>query len=324
LAQRKTILVILIPLAILLAVGTWFVWFRTPARQLPPEFIRSVQATDGKLTKVLLGTKDQVFVADASGRVYEFSFSAETANAVEQLGDGAATSLGISPKDLLLVGDDSGLLRSWQLPKLEFASIESPKVPTTCMGFRALDSKLEIFLGLSDGRIVRIANDDSEIFKTKLRGVKSMALNADQSVLAVGGTSGAITFFDASSMSEIVTLTKNHKTEVSSMKWSPDGKSICCGDWNGSISVFSATNYKLLSSGQQPDAVSQLVWIGEHVVTGSWDGQIRKWSIGRKKDMSVTAEFDTQSVIQDLAVNSVGDTIVTVAGDENVEFWTAP
>ena len=322
LARRKQSLLILLLVSLVLAGGSAWILLRTPTRELPAEFIRSIDGSDAKLTNLIVGSDDQLFAADANGRVFEASFSAEELKPIEPIGDAAVTTIAFSSDDLLMAADDSGLLRSWQLPKFSFASVESPKVPTTSIVFRGLDGNLEILLGLCDGRIVRLGEDGTKVFKTRHRGIKSMSLSPDQKTLVVGGTSGLVTFFDAASIEAIAAI-NNHKTEVASVAWSSDGQRIACGDWDGLVTIVAAQDFKVIATGQQADAVSCLRWLNEQLVTSSWGGNVRQWSIA-KKSLSLTSEFNTNSVVHQFVLNAAGDTVVTVSGTDKLEFWKMP
>lgn len=323
LASRKRSLLVVLPIVLAaLASGVWFVWLREPSRELPPEFMRRSICEDAKLSKLLIPDKGLVIAGAANGDVFEASQADDVARVLPPGGDAAVTLLALSSDGLLLAGDDSGLLRAWQLPGRKFKSLESPKIPATCAAFRSLDGRLQIYLGLSDGRLVMVDDDGSKVFNTKHRGIKSMALSPDQKTIATAGTEGLITFFAAEKLDELSTL-KHHATEVAGLAWSIDGKSLASGDWNGEVAIASADSRQVIATGKQHDAVSRLVWSGEQLVTGSWDGRIRKWSVG-SNELKVVSEVDTKRAIHDLAMSTEVDTVVTVSGNDAIEFWKLP
>jgi WD40 repeat protein len=323
LASPKRTFLILLPVVIVgAATAAWLAWFNEPPRILPPEFVRSMSCKDAKLVRLLVTDKDHVISGDSMGRIFEGPFAAETANALDPIGDSATTFLANSDDGLLLVGDDSGLLRSWQQPGLKFKSVNSPKIPVTCAVFRSLVGRQEILLGLSDGRLLVIDEDGPDIHKTDHLGIKAMALSPDQKTLATSGTSGLIIFFDASTLTPIKSV-RHHKTEIPSIAWSADGESLASGDWNGRIALVSTKTHKVIATGEQPDAVSKLVWLSDQLITASWDGKIRRWSVDKRK-ISMTGEFDTGGVVFDLAINNAADNIVTVSGGSQIEFWKLP
>jgi WD40 repeat protein len=303
------------------ATVVWFFWLREPSRELPPEFIRHVTCENAKLVKVLLAANDLIVVGDAEGRVFEAQFE-EQSKKLPPKGDAATTMLALSNDGLLLAGDDSGLLRSWQLPAGQFKSIDSPKVPVTCAAFLSTGGRQAIFLGLSDGRLLMVDDSGSRVFKTTHRGIKAMALSPDQKKLVICGTAGLVSFFDTTNV-ELTQTVKHHRAEVAGVAWSADGESIVTGDWDGRLALISAKSHKVTATGEQPDAVCKLVLLGDHFITGSWDGQIRKWSIS-KKSLSITGQIDTGRAIHDLAINTAGDTVITVSGSDRIEFWKTP
>ncbi len=87
--------------------------------------------------------------------------------------------------------------------------------------------------------------------------------------------------------------------------------------------LWSLDNRKMLTEFQQPDAVSGLVWNGDRVFTGSWDGRIRFWNVTGKVVGSVRS-FDTGRAIHALAIHPQEDSLLTVSGSSTVEFWKLP
>lgn len=294
--------------------------FGASSREAESEPLRVMESSAEVLTKLAISDSgDAMAAASADGDVLVWRLPGRRLNVVGEATDSPATMLNWSPDGLLLCGDSSGLLRSWQQPELEESLIDSPRVAVTACVFRQELADKQLLLGLSDGRIVTIDSSETTLRDSGHRGVKAMLVSKDQKTLVSAGSEGNVIWYDFK-QDEVVGSAAGHETEIAALAWSPDGTQLVSADWNGELRIWGAKNRKLVTEASQPDAVSALAWTEGRIVTGSWDGRIRVWNI-ESNQLKLAFSIYTGQPIHDLVVESSGETAFTVSGDGNVREW---
>jgi len=277
----------------------------------------------GSLTHVLVSDDGELLVAGgADGSLGLWRLPGRTLIRHEQATGAPVTLLLTSPDGLLLAGDTSGKLRGWQLPELTVEPLESPNVAVTCAAFRLHKGQRQIVFGLSDGRRIGVGADGTQVRKSGHRAVSVATFDPQRDLLITCGHEGDLRWNDAGTGELRAKLTR-HQTAVSALAWSPDGKRLISGDWNGLILLTDAAKQQVVSDASQPDAVASLVWRGNHIISGSWDGNIRIWQ-GSDDGLDLAATIDTGRPIHALAVDPQGKTAFTVHGGPDVELWSLP
>jgi len=304
---------------LLIAVGL-FVFLGPKRSETPAEPVRVMESAAAVLTKLSISDGgDALAAASADGDVLVWRLPGRRLNVVGKATDIPATMLNWSPDGLLLCGDSSGLLRSWQQPELEESNIDSPRVAVTACVFRQELADKQLLLGLSDGRIVTIDPSETTLRDSGHRGVKAMLISKDQKTLVSAGSEGKVIWYDFK-QDEVLGKAAGHETEIAALAWSPDGTQLVSADWNGELRIWDARKRKSVTEASQPDAVSALTWIEDRIVTGSWDGRIRVWSI-ESNQLKLSFSIYTGQPIHSLVVESSGETAFTVSGDGNVREW---
>lgn len=315
---RLTAIVVLIAAAIGTALAL------RGGREFPVEFERSISSSATGLTRLHLSEDGRLlFAAGGDGSVVHWTMPGSGSGEIlSPTGSVPVSVLGLTPDGLLLVGDLSGRLRLWELPSLKPLEIESPAVPATCVDFREVAGRKQLFLGMAEGRIVTVDDKGATPRVSGHRGVKALVLNKEGTVLISGGSEGDLIWYDLQEQQQIARQ-KTHSAEISVVVLSPGGEAVISADWDGHVRVTSTATRELIATFSQPDAVSALAVHGEVIITGSWDRRVRVWVI--KGDAgTVISEFDTGAAVLGLAVTGDGKSVATVCGTGNVEFWTLP
>lgn len=304
---------------LLFAVGL-FVFLGKKGSETPAEPVRVMESAAEVLTKLSMSDGgDALAAASANGEVLVWRLPGRRLNVVGNATESPATMLNWSPDGLLLCGDSSGLLRSWQQPELEESSIDSPRVAVTACVFRQELADRQLLLGLSDGRIVTVASKETSLLDSGHRNIKAMLISEDQKTLVSAGSNGSVSWYDFRE-DAIVALLGVHQTEIAALAWSPDGTQLVSADWNGELRIWDAKKRKSVTEASQPDAVSALAWTNDRIITGSWDGRIRVWNV-ESNQLKLSFSIYTGQPIHDLVVESSGETAFTVSGDGNVREW---
>ncbi len=305
--------------AVVVAIGL-FVFFSPKGSQATAEPVRSLASDAAVLTKLSL-SQDGAALAAASARgdVIVWRLPERRSTKVGKATDNATTLLTWSPDGLLVCGDSSGLLRTWQQADLKESIVDSPRIAVTACVFRQKLADKQLLLGLSDGRIVTITSKETALLDSGHRNVKAMVISEDQKILVSAGSHGHVAWYDFRE-DATVALLSGHETEIAALAWSPDGSQLVSADWDGELRIWDAKQRKSVARAKQPDAVSALAWIDDRIVTGSWDGRIRVWNVETNR-IELAFTIDTGLPIHDLVVESSGETAFTVSGDGNVREW---
>lgn len=304
---------------LLVAVGL-FVFLGPKGSETPAEPVRVMKSDAEVLTKLSISDGgDALAAASANGDVLVWRLPGRRLNVVGKATDSPATMLNWSPDGLLLCGDSSGLLRSWQQPELEESAIDSPRVAVTACVFRQEPADKQLLLGLSDGRIVTIDASETTLRNSGHPGVKAMLISQDQKTLVSAGSKGKVICYNFKH-DEVLFTAADHETEIAALAWSPDATQLISADWNGELRIWDAKKRESVTGASQPDAVSALAWTENQIVTGSWDGRIRVWSV-ESNQLNLSFSIYTGRPIHSLVVESSGETAFTVSGDRNVREW---
>ena len=305
--------------AVVVAVGL-FIFLSQKSSKAPAEPVRSFDSDAAVLTKLSLSRDGAALAAaSAKGDVIVWRLPERRSTTVGKATDSAATLLTWSPDGLLVCGDSSGLLRTWQQADLKESTVDSPRVAVTACVFRQKLADKQLLLGLSDGRIVTVTSKETALLDSGHRNVKAMVISEDQKTLVSAGSNGHVAWYDFRE-DAIVALLDGHTTEIAALAWSPDGSQLVSADWDGELRIWDAKQRKSVAEAKQPAAVSALAWIDDHIVTGSWDGRIRVWNV-EANQIELAFTIDTGLPIHDLVVESSGETAFTVSGDGNVREW---
>jgi WD40 repeat protein len=292
-------------------------------RTLPAEFVRSLDSPADRLTKLVISDDGKFFAAGSStGDVFVWRAADERLTQLGKATGAAIVSLAFGPDGLLLAGDATGRLRGWPSPDFTQQEIESPKLPVTCFAYHEVDGHPQILLGLSDGRLITVASDGHKSRNSGHAGLKALAITSDGRGLISSGIDGQLIWHDIKS-GQIEHKLQAHNTEVPLLVWSPNRESFASADWNGLVKIHNATERSTMMTFQQPDAVSSLVWHQDQIITGSWDGVIRIWTVAQTS-AALTHTIETGSAIYGLILMPDREIAATISGSGSVDLWKLP
>jgi WD40 repeat protein/energy-coupling factor transporter ATP-binding protein EcfA2 len=113
--------------------------------------------------------------------------------------------------------------------------------------------------------------------------VTSLAFSpTDNHILAIGGSDKTVELWDVSTGRLITHPLEAHKFPVTSVAFSPDGKTIASGDSSGVVNVWSASTYQWmleLKVNGSADAITAIAFTadGNNLFTNDVKGAIREW-----------------------------------------------
>jgi WD40 repeat protein len=234
------------------------------------------------------------------------------------------TALALSNTGFLTAGTGERTVVGWQLigPGAGKVTRKLPNFPAPISACAAHPERLDVLIGLTDGSLYSFGTESQpkRIDSRHDGGVKSICFAPDGETFVTGGTDGRLIWRDAASLG-IRAAIRPHRSEVSGLAFSPDSKLLASGDYNGRIFVHDATDKDRRFEFTQAEAVSGLAIFDTLLLTGSWDGKLRYWSLSSGTAVS---EVFTGQLIQDLAINPQAGTVATVHGTDELLLWQNP
>ena len=145
-------------------------------------------------------------------------------------------------------------------------------------------------------------------------------ISADQSLVAIGGTSKLIKVFDLST-NEILYKIKKHSEWVTQVSFSPDGILLATADRNGGIYVWEAkTGNPFYSLDGHKKEITSLSWRadGNVLLSASEEGAVRTWEMINGKQVKTWNAHNGGTLSAHYAKNG---NIVTSGRNKIVKFW---
>ncbi len=145
-------------------------------------------------------------------------------------------------------------------------------------------------------------------------------ISADQSLVAIGGTSKLIKVYDLST-NEILYKIKKHSEWVTQVSFSPDGILLATGDRNGGIHIWEAkTGNPFYSLDGHKKEITSLSWRadGNVLLSASEEGALRTWEMINGKQVKTWNAHNGGALSAHYAKNG---NIVSSGRDKSVKFW---
>ena len=145
-------------------------------------------------------------------------------------------------------------------------------------------------------------------------------ITADQSLVAIGGTTKLVKVFDLAS-DEVLYKIKKHSEWVTQVSFSPDGILLATGDRNGGIHVWEAkTGNPFYTLVGHKEEITSLSWRadGNVLLSASEEGAVRTWEMINGKQVRTWNAHASGTLSAHFAQNG---NIVTSGRDKTVKYW---
>lgn len=274
---------------------------------------------------VLIGT----FTAVAQDIAPRAPISVDNAASVVQLGviDAGTTgiaSLAFSPNGKYIVsGDSDGVIKIWDLTNGEARSIESPgKSRVNAVVFSPDGAQI----ASSDGNNIILWDAETAEQVSVLEGhtdwVRSLAYNADGSILASGGDDKTIRLWDVATLKELHTI--QMAGPVDRLAFTPDGKTLASTDGNtaGALLWDTATGEKIGELSQPETYYGCIVFNsdGTQLAAGnSYQNQIYIWDV-ETREMARTLEVPEGGTL-DCAFSPREKVLASLVKNSSLRLW---
>ena len=188
------------------------------------------------------------------------------------------------------------------------------------------NGKLIIASGGRGGKSGNVAGWDVENGRRVLNvgeeqdSILTADISADQSLVAIGGTTKLIKVFDLAT-NEILYKIKKHSEWVTQVAFSPDGILLATADRNGGLYVWEAkTGNPFYSLTGHKQEITSLSWRadGNVLLSASEEGAVRTWEMINGKQVKTWNAHGDGTLSAHYAQNG---NIVTSGRDKVVKFW---
>ena len=318
----KATLAVLAVIFAVAVVGVGF-WMWSSRLVISAELLRQwkTERSEQRLISLAGGIDQQeIYAGTADGEVYVWQRGRRGVFGRHSLAEEPIISLLVTPDQFLMAGDAKGNLAGWQ-PDID-ESTQFPNMSSAVNALAVRPGRVEFAVGWANGQIGIFGKKETRVIKSGHRGgLKSICYHPDGRWLVTTGADGLVQFWNDESGKRFFRETA-HDAETPAAAFRADGKQLATGDWNGTIVLWKTeTKPERSLVLTQPDAVADLLYLGENFVTGSWDGKLRFWSGESGK---LLAQVQTGRPVLQLIAGPDGRTILTVSGDNAVREWALP
>ena len=156
-------------------------------------------------------------------------------------------------------------------------------------------------------------------FPGHLRRIRVIAINPDNRTFASTSVSGKIKLWSLKSGKEIRSVYR--RNSIDSLTFSPDGKFIAAGDYQGNIKLVELSTDKAISI---PAAHRFPVWSlafspdGSTLASGSWDATIKIWETSTGKLLRTISEKDA---VLSIIFSPDGKALASGNFDGSLNLW---
>lgn len=183
------------------------------------------------------------------------------------------------------------------------------------------------WLALDSGVLVRYApNSKTSYSRRSLKDVKvrSLAYDADASLVAAGSTTGTIHFVNASSANiDDDKLFKGPESPVTTLDFANKGALLLAGNEKGDVFVWTVATGKQKQAVKVGDAALTRVVVhpkNRWFVTGDASGLVKAWSLDKGEHVA-TFKADGATKVLDLEFVDGGKTLVGALGGRSIVMW---
>lgn len=184
-----------------------------------------------------------------------------------------------------------------------------------------VDSASQIrVLDTSNYRIIKIIKrldqDDHDLERERFK----IAISPDNARLLVAAHYG-IEIYSLPD-GELLQKIEEFNGPVKDIEFSPDGKSLASGSYDGTLKLWTADRYELIKVlNSSPEAISGLSFSpdGLLIAAGFWNGTLRVWQV--EQDMPPTILSGHREMVTDVEFSPNGQLLASSSWDGSIRVW---
>ena len=166
-------------------------------------------------------------------------------------------------------------------------------------------------------------------FTRRLRAVafspdgKLLAIGCDYRDKLVGVDDRLIRILDATTYRELA-IFKGHTDEVVSLDFSPDGKTLASGSWDGTVKLWEvATGRELATLRGHTDRVWSVRFSpdGQRLASGSTDHSVKLWDVKTTRELWTMKTHSNE--VFSVAFSPDGRRLASASNDHTIKLWDA-
>ncbi|KAL0220344.1 hypothetical protein RCL1_000198 [Eukaryota sp. TZLM3-RCL] len=238
--------------------------------------------------------------------------------------DSKVSALSFVDNSLCIAGHGPNLRCVSMSPFEECSVLDLSKFANISTEFSVEDAVFrdDVVFYVTDNRVV-YAKGEETLCSIPVRGGRSIAVNRDASLVAVGTTSGKVHIYTIETNSFVESGSVQMTAEVTTLKFSCDNL-LACGDASRKIHIFEKKDSWVVRNNQfvfHMGRVNCLDWSpnGQFIVSGGLDGTIFRWNLEAPMARIKTLNAHKMGVTSLVFISN--DEVISGGGDGLLRYW---
>jgi polyadenylation factor subunit 2 len=225
----------------------------------------------------------------------------------------------------MISGDDGGVVKYWQISLNNVQAFKAHEASVRDLSFAPSDAK---FVSASDDQTLSIWDFERIQEDRRLTGhgwdVKCVEWHPTKALIVSGSKNNEIRLWDPRTAQCLTTL-HGHKSTVGRVRWNANGNWFVSASRDTTLRLWDIRTMRTFQTlNDHTKDVTAVRWhphFEQLLCSGSLDGSIRFWIVGRDKCQAETCGAH-DSYIWDMAWHPVGHMLASASNDHAVRFWT--
>jgi energy-coupling factor transporter ATP-binding protein EcfA2 len=279
---------------------------------------------------VITPSSTTYYAAGADGRIFKGDYEKQVVTATGIENPYPNRIIALSPDErFLAVGSDSALVQVFNLSPepAKHLEIKYLKGATNAMIF--LPDKSGLLIAKSNRTIALIDHHSgkSQVIATLTFDPKAMSLSSDGNYLAIGSWTGKLLLMDFKNRS-LKTLIDNPESQILSVKFSPDDRTIAFGTYEtiekrGLVKIYDLESNKIerqLTGHKAGVYDVEFSPDGKLLASSGADRKLQMWVLDHLEDLPIVMS-ENRGFVWDIAFSREGNYLLAASHESEVRVW---